>query len=244
MTVTFESGGSEPQSESPLLRTARITGVLYLAFFVVGVLGTLVVPDQIFVPDDSETTLSNLLQDESLARLLVALELALVLAQALTALWFFKLFRSVNTFAAGSVAVFGMVNAAVMMISAAVLATALDVASDSTVAVAGGAAATVQLLFVLSGNLWGVGGLFFGLWLIPMGWLVIRSGWLPRALGWILMVGGVAYLISAFVAYLLPDGEILVGLLTVPATIGELWIMGYLITVGVRRASLPEFLDA
>jgi hypothetical protein len=39
------------------------------------------------------------------------------------------------------------------------------------VAVSGGAAATVQLLYVISGHLWGVAGLFFGLCLIPMGWL-------------------------------------------------------------------------
>jgi hypothetical protein len=82
--------------------------------------------------------------------------------------------------------------------------------------------------------------MFFGLWLIPMGWLVLRSRWLPRPLGWILIAGGVSYLVSAFVTYLFPDADLVAGLLTVPATIGEFWILGYLIVFGVRdHAAAP-----
>jgi hypothetical protein len=114
------------------------------------------------------------------------------------------------------------------------LATALDVADDRSLAVPGGAAATVQLLYVVSGHLWGVGGLFFGLWLIPMGWLVVRSRWLPRSLGQVLMAGGVGYVLSTFVSYVFANADLAVVLLTVPATIGELWILGYLILFGVR----------
>ena len=58
------------------------------------------------------------------------LQLGIVLTQALAAVWFYRLFRSVDTFAAGLIAVFGMVNAAAILGSAAVLATALDVAHD------------------------------------------------------------------------------------------------------------------
>lgn len=124
--------------------------------------------------------------------------------------------------------------------SAAVLATALDVADDKSLAVSGGTAATVQLLYVISGHLWGVGGLFFGLWLIPMGWLVVRSRWLPRPLGQLLMVGGAGYVLSAFVSYVFANADVVAGLLTVPATIAELWIIGYLIVFGVRDHARPD----
>jgi hypothetical protein len=162
------------------------------------------------------------------------------LTQALAAVWFYRLFRSVDSFAAGLIAVFGMVNAVAILGSAAVLATALDVADDSSLAVPGGAAATVQLLYVVSGHLWGVGGLFFGLWLVPMGWLVVRSGWLPRVLGQLLMVGGLGYVLSTFVTYVFANADLAAGLLTVPATIGELWIVGYLIVFGVREHPRPD----
>jgi hypothetical protein len=148
--------------------------------------------------------------------------------------WFYRLFRSVDTFTAGLVAVFGMVNAVAILGSAAVLATALDVADDRSLAVSGGAAATVALLYVISGHLWGVGGLFFGLWLIPMGWLVVRSRWMPQLLGKVLMAGGLGYVLSTFVSYAFANADLAAGLLTVPATIGELWMVGYLILFGVR----------
>ena len=81
--------------------------------------------------------------------------------------------------------------------------------------------------------------MFFGLWLIPMGWLVVRSRWLPRLLGQLLMVGGVGYVLSTFVSYVFADADLVAGLLTVPATIGELWIVGYLILFGVREHDRP-----
>jgi hypothetical protein len=235
MTMTKAATGSAPHViGTDLERTARTTGLLYLGFFITGILGSIMIRGQLFAADDPRGTLSHLTEHESLARAGIALELGIVLAQALTALWFYRLFRGVDTFAAGSLAVFGMVNAVAILGSAALLATALDVAGDASLAVPGGAAATVQLLYVASGHLWGVAAVFFGLWLVPMGWLVLRSRWLPKALGWLLVAGGVSYLLSPFVAYLFPNADLVTQLLTVPGTLGELWIMLYLIIVGVH----------
>ncbi|MDG4794945.1 DUF4386 domain-containing protein [Micromonospora sp. WMMD1082] len=215
----------------PLTRTARTTGLFYLALAVTGALGFLTVRPQLFVAGDAGATLGNLVAHESLARVGIALELLIVLTQTLTAVWFFRLFRTVDAIAAGSIAAFGMVNAIAILGSAALLATATEVATGPL----GGAADTVQLLYLVSGNLWIVGGLFFGLWLVPMGWCVLRSGWLPRPLGWILVAGGAGYVLSAFVAYLAPGAGIVADLLVVPASVGEFWILGYLIIFGVRK---------
>ena len=164
--------------------------------------------------------------------------MSVVLTQALAAVWFYRLFRSVDTFAAGCLAAFGLVNAVAILVSAALLGTALDVALDSTLMPAGGAAGTVQLMYLVSGQLWEVGALFFGLWLVPMGWLVLRSGWMPRPLGWILVAGGVGYVCSAFLGQLAPDADVVTGALTLPATVGELWMVGYLLVRGVNRRAL------
>ena len=59
----------------------------------------------------------------------------------------------------------------------ALLATAVDVSQDTV----DGTATTVQMLYLVSENLWGAGNLFFGLWLIPMGSCVLSSGRMPRA---------------------------------------------------------------
>jgi hypothetical protein len=67
------------------------------------------------------------------------------------------------------------------------------------------------------------------------GWLVVRSRWLPRSLGQVLMVGGVGDVLSTFVSYVFADADLVAGLLTVPATIGELWTVGHLILFVVRE---------
>jgi hypothetical protein len=213
-----------------------MTGLLYLGLAITGLLGFLLIRPQLFVADDPSATLANLVEHESLARAGIALELLVVVTQALAAAWFYRLFRAADPLAASGIAAFGLVNAVAILVSAAMLATAVGLALDPV----GDAAATVQLLYQVSGNLWGVGALFFGLWLIPMGRCVLRSGWMPRALGWILVGGGIGYLLSAFIRYLAPDVPVVADALAFPATVGELWMVGYLLIRGVRRHAPEE----
>ena len=84
-----------------LVGTARTTGLLYLGLAITGVLGFQLVRGQLYVADDPGGTLSNLVEHASMARLGIVLELGIVLTQALTAVWFFRLFRRVDSFAAG-----------------------------------------------------------------------------------------------------------------------------------------------
>ncbi len=212
------------------LRTARTTAALYLGLAITGALGFLLIRPTLFEPGDAAGTLANLVEDPGLARLGIALEMGVVVTQALVALWFFRLFRGVDSVAAGAIACFGMVNAIAILGSAASLATALDVALEPV-----GDPGTAQLMYLVSDNLWGVGALFFGLWLIPMGWCVLQSASMPSTLGWVLIVGGVGYVLSAFLRYLVPDAGSLVDLATIPATIGEVWIIGHLFVRGVGR---------
>jgi len=226
------------ESFADLRTTARITGMWYLALAISGLFGFLLIRPQIYVSGESATTLANLIDDAALARIGLAFELALVATQAIAAVWFYKLFRSTNHVAALALAVFGLMNAVAIMASAGFLATALTISGDPGLAPGGDAAALVQLMYELSSNSWGVGALFFGLWLVPMGYIAAGSGLMPVWLGRILMVGGVGYLLSAFVSYGFADapGWLVEGL-TVPATIGEFWMIAYLLAVGIRRPS-------
>jgi hypothetical protein len=218
---------------------ARTTGWLYLGLALTGGLGFLLIRSQLFVAGDPSATLANLIEQEGLARAGIVLELLVVLTQALTAVWFYRLFRRVDQVAAGSIAAFGLVNAVAVLGSAALLATALEVALGPA-----GDAAGVQVLYLVSGQLWTAGALFFGLWLIPMGWCVLRSGAMPQALGWILIGGGVGYMVSPLLAYLLPQAGAVADLLTVPATVGELWMVGYLIFEGAVEKGSPNLRSA
>jgi len=219
-------------------RTARAAGAWYLALAITGIAGFLLIRPAVYDPDDAATTLQNLLTDEGRARLYLGVELAIVVTQALAALWFYKLFRPINPVTAWAVGAFGMVNAAATLASSAAVATALEVAADAGLAPGEDAAATAQLLFQLSESFWSVGALFFGLWLIPMGWVAATCGRFPPVLGWVLVAGGVAYVVSAFVENAVATTPAsLAGALTIPATIGEFWMIGYLLMVGIRPAA-------
>ena len=222
-------------SISTSVSTARWTGVFYLGLAVAGLVGFFFVRGELYVADDPSATLANLVDQIPLARFGLAADLTIVLFQALAAIWFFKLFRNENSVAAGSIAAFGLVNAAAILVAIAFTATALVVSGDAALAPGGDQAATVQLLYELNGAMWLLGGLFFGLWLVPMGYVVVSSRVMPAALGWVLMVGGVAYVVSTYLALLVPDAPTAVGALLVGvATIGEFWIIGYLFIFGVR----------
>ena len=63
----------------------------------------------------------------------------------------------------------------------------------------------------------------------------MRSGWMPRPLGGLLVAGGIGYVLSGFVAALAPGAQAVAYVLTIPATVGEFWMIGYLLFRGVRR---------
>ncbi|MFI5911394.1 DUF4386 domain-containing protein [Dactylosporangium sp. NPDC051541] len=222
-----------------LTRTARQTGLLYLGLAITGALGFLTIRPILFADGDPAATLANLAEHDLLARAGIALELGVVLTQALTAAWSYRLFRTTDPVAAAGIAAFGLVNAVAILGSTAALATAADVAQQHV----GDAAAGVQTLYLLSANCWAAGNLFFGLWLMPMGLCVLRSGWMPQTLGRLLIAGGCGYVIAAFVTFLLPTADLATTLLAAPASIAEFWMIGYLLIRGARQPATPHPAD-
>lgn len=217
--------------QSELVATARTAGIWYLAMAISGMLGFLIFHPQVFDSENSQKTLTNLIDLESLARTRLLLEFAIIVSQALTAVWFYKLFRNINEWAAWSVGIWGMINSVAIMISAISMGSAIEIASSSQTVE--DKLILIELLSSLITNAWGVGGLFFGLWLIPLGYIVTSSKRMPVWLGRILIIGGIGYLISAVVNYLGIESH-LSGYLTVPATVGEFWMIGYLLIFGIR----------
>ena len=94
-----------------------------------------------------------------------------------------------------------------------------------------------------------IASIFFGLWLVPLGYLANKSGWFPKALGIGLIVGGAGYLVDMLAAFLVPDfGKAIHGYVTIPSAIAEVSMVVYLLVIGVRipkvdqrvPASVPE----
>ena len=217
--------------QSELVKTARTAGIWYLAMAISGILGFLIFHPQVFDSEDAQKTLTNLIDHESLARTRLLLEFAIIVSQALTAVWFYKLFRNINEWAAWTVGIWGMINSVAIMISAISMGSAIEIASSSQAIES--EIILIELFSSIITNAWGVGGLFFGLWLIPLGYIITSSKRMPIWLGRTLIAGGIGYLISTTINYIGIESP-LVGYLTVPATVGEFWMIGYLLIFGIR----------
>lgn len=214
-------------------RAARITGGCYVGLALSGGLGFMLVRNRLFDADDPARTLAHLVDRPGLATAGVVLELLVVLTQALAAAGFVRVFRRADPWLAAAIGAFGLVNSTVVLGSAAMLATARQAADD-------GNADLVQLCYRVSGNLWSAGGVFFGLWLLPMGLCVLRSGTMPVWLGRVLVVGACGYVLNPFVTAVAPDASGLADLVTLPATVGEFWMIGALLLGGPARAASPQ----
>ena len=87
---------------------------------------------------------------------------------------------------------------------------------------------------------------FFGLWLVPLGYLACKSaGWFPKWLGVLLVAGGVCYLADMLALFLVPDfGQKVNVLLVIPPTIAEIAMVVYLLAIGVNIVEPRERVPA
>ncbi len=76
-----------------------------------------------------------------------------------------------------------------------------------------------------------IAGIFWGLWLFPMGYLVFNSGFLPRILGVLLIIGCIGYLIDSATFFLLPNFDAKIAQFTF---VGELLLPLWLLIKGVN----------
>lgn len=220
---------NEIQGQS--VKTARVAGIWYLLLAISGIVGFMVLHAKIYT-SNPETTLVNLTESEGLARMRLLFELLIVLSQALAAFWFYRLFKGISAWQAWAVGVWGTVNSVVIMVSAIAMAAAIQIA-NSSVLTPDNKAAAIEILGLLIKHSWNVGGLFFGLWLIPMGYCVILSKRMPLWLGRILIIGGFGYIANTLIYYTGFQYS-LSGILTMPATVGEFWMIGFLLIYGIR----------
>jgi len=121
---------------------------------------------------------------------------------------------------------------------------AMLVASNSSYSAAfniAGSNAIVLLLLDLQhyGTL--IAQVFFGLWLIPLGYLTNRSGIFRKWLGFLLILGGICYIIDLLAAFLIPDfGSSIHAVIVIPCAVAEISMVFYLLAVGLKKEKPGE----
>jgi len=220
-------------------RLARIAGVLYLIVAIFAAYAFSVITG-LYVAGDAATTAANVVANAGLVRIAVVADFVMVTAWIFLALTLYRLLKHVHQGAASAMVVLVAIGAGIVCLNDVFAFEGMQIATDSSYAAAlgiGGANALVLMLLDIQhyGGL--VSSIFMGLWLVPLGYLAYKSGMFPKALGVLLVVGGVCYPVGVLAVYVTPAfGETVKTLLINVPTVAEVWLLGYLLVLGVRSS--------
>jgi Domain of unknown function (DUF4386) len=216
---------------------ARIAGSLYLVVAVGGGFAELVVRSSIVEPGNAAATADNIRAAATLFRAGFIADLVQATFFLLTAMALYLLLRHVHELVARAMVLFVAVSVAIICLNLLNQWVALQVATGVGLASAlgpAGADAVTGLFADMHRDGFLIAQLFFGLWLLPLGYLVLRSGWFPKVLGVLLIVGCFGYLVDLFAQFLAPgiaDG--IEPFVVAPAAVGELAFIAWLLVKGV-----------
>ncbi len=220
------------------MRLARIAGLLYLVVGIGGGFAVGYVTAKVYMPGDAATTAANVLANSGLVRIGVIADLLQATVFVFLGMALYLLLKHVHKNAAGAMVILVAIATTIMCLNKVFQFAALLVAGDgSYMAAFGTAGSNALVLLLLDMHHYGflIAQIFFGLWLVPLGYLAYKSGMFPRALGVVLVVGGASYLVDMLALFLVPDfGQSIHSLLAIPPTIAEVWTLGYLLVKGVK----------
>jgi hypothetical protein len=232
--------GGQVAATSPK-RLARIAGVLYLLVGIFGGFAQGFVYPRMYVAGDAAATAGNLMANAGLVRLGVVADFFDNTIWVFLALILYQLLKQVNKGAARAMVVLVAIGASVTLLNAVFEFESLRIATGAVnLGSFGVAGSNAMALLLTDAHHYGllIASIFFGLWLVPLGYLACKSGWFPRALGVGLIVGGACYLVDTLAAFLLPDvAKAVSGYITIPSAIAEVSMVVYLIVIGVK---MPE----
>ena len=218
----------------------RFAGLLYLLVSIPGAFALLYVPGRLIVDGNATATAANIAASGTLFRFGIAVQLISQALFILVPLALYELLKGVSRRHATLMVILIVVAIPIAMLNElnAVAALALVRGADFLSTFEQPQREALAMLFLdLHAHGLDVAGIFWGLWLFPLGVLVYRSRFLPRFLGMWLGLAGVAYVTLSLTAILLPQYRDRVFVISQPATIGELAFMLWLV---IKGASPPR----
>jgi len=232
-------------ADQPLQRTARVAGVLYLVVIVCAGFAEGYVRTGLVVPGDAAATAENIASSAWLYRVGFASDLVAFLSDVAISVLLYVLLRPVSKTVSLLAAAFRLIaHPAIASVNLLNHFMALLLASEG----AGGTgldAEQVQALATLFIEAHGIGyligGAFFGVHLLLLGYLIYRAAYLPQLLGVLLTLAAAGYLVESFGTFLLPRYEaVYVWIVAVPAAVAEVSLALWLVIKGIRTDRLTR----
>jgi hypothetical protein len=224
------------------LKSARLAGLLYL--LMIPTIGLAYGGGQLLVAPDVAQTIVRIQTHRELVELGIVASAFGFVDFLVLALVLYRLFSPVSRGAASLMLAFV---AASVPVSLAAVGRWMDILAlldgAQGLPALGTADVQVQVALALESyrNLLLISSIFWGLWLVPLGWLIVQSRYIPRVLGLLLILGGPSYVLS-FVGGVIDPGYAntlfaqVVGFASgVPGMMGELGTCLWLLIMGARE---------
>lgn len=226
-----------------ITRTARIAGFFYLLQIPLGVFGLLYIPKSLIVIGNSAQTVTNILAHEFLFRLSIVSAILCALVTIVTASYIYNVLKPVNRKQAKWILLFTLIVAPITMfnelnnVAVLVLLKYPHLSSAFT-----SDQLNSMVSFFLDLHHYGlqIAGIFFGLWLFPMGYLVFKSTYIPKIIGILLILTCIGYLIDFTTFFLFPSFPIIISEYT---WLGEVLMVLWLLIKGVNVKKFERWHD-
>ena len=226
-------------------KAVTILRILYPIWFVIGLFGIMYVPSTLIVSEDAAATANNIMANELLFNMGIVGSLITQLIHIVVVLVLYKLFNPVNKNHAILLVVLGLVGVPIAMLNELNKVAGLLLLQGSHYLAAFEQAQLQSLMmFFLNLNEQGIliATIFWGLWLLPLGYLIYTSGYFPKILGILMLLAGIGYTLEPFVHLLLPNYSAIIVPVLYIMVMGELIFMCWITIKGEKIPFLSRIL--
>jgi Domain of unknown function (DUF4386) len=232
-------------------RAAVIAGLAFVAMIVLAFFANFFVLDRLVEPGDAAATASNIASSAGLFRAGIAAFAAVFALDVVMAWALYAFFKRANRGLSLLAAWFRLMTAAISataLLNLLVAVRLVDGTGYSGALEAGQRDAQVMLSLDAYHYGWDIGLVFFGVYLLLLGFMAVRSDYVPSILGVLVALAGLGYVVNDLARVLLTgyeaDEAVRSPLFLVLAVAGEFSLGGWLLLRGGRKeareaASVP-----
>ncbi|MEP3211429.1 MAG: DUF4386 domain-containing protein [Maribacter sp.] len=225
-------------------KMGRMAGLLFLVLVMTGIFAEFFVRQKLYVLNDHAATAQNIILNQGLFRLGFVSDLVMSTMFFVYGYMLYLIFKAVNRHVSLFLLLCVVISVAMFCQNALNQFAVLDLLTNSGYSEAF-KPEQLQVLSSFFQNIhikgYYVNQIFYGLYLLPLGYMIIKSSIVPKLIGVFLLLGFTGDMIDFVVYFLLPDIEsIWLDNITVPADIGELSLCLWFLIKGVQRQDLSS----
>lgn len=226
---------------SSIKSTARIAGLLYLLQIPLGVFGIIYAPKFLIDKNSLSQTIDHFSSNEFTFRLSIVSAILCAFVTIATAVYIYKVLKIVNPKISKWIVIFTLILAPITIINELNNVAILIIIEKAKNTVVFSKKETEALLYLfLKLHEYGIKiiDIFFGLWLLPMGYLVVKSKYIPKIIGYFLIITCIGYLVDFTIFFLFPNINVTISEYT---WIGEVLMMLFLIIIGINMNEYEKY---